>query len=181
MTDLKQICDRIRYLGSQEETPDARAEVEAAFALKWEGAQAVAARVLGHWGGRRSVELIKEWLLNYYHRQRRGGSIEKVAVDALLECFDIQDNSWILDIYFDEPRKNYFHSMISALHLDAATEARIVAETEHPEPNHRYAALIAIWGTRFLDAYYLFDAFKNDPDQSVRLLAEFYSNHIGGR
>ena len=91
------------------------------FAVKWEGVQVVAARVLGKWGGRSSVELLRQWLMDYYARKSRNMGVERVACEALLACYEPQDVAWILDLYFNNPKKLYSYMLPLTLPIDLST------------------------------------------------------------
>lgn len=59
MSDLQVLCNELKALATQRETPELRQKAEEALNSKWTGVQVCAARVLAKWAGRRSVELLK--------------------------------------------------------------------------------------------------------------------------
>jgi hypothetical protein len=93
--------DRLRRLARTREKPETRREVEEALSSKWEGVRANAARVLGIWGGRRSVEALRA-ALDSSMDLRAGWALRSVLVRALCSCADpVEDAAWMLDCYFD--------------------------------------------------------------------------------
>src|SRR5262249_23113548 len=66
----KHAGEYLRSLGQRPPTPEARAEVESYLTSKWQGLQAIAAEVLGTWGGRESARLLRELLVRSYQEKR---------------------------------------------------------------------------------------------------------------
>ncbi len=176
MPDLKEISDRLKYLGSQPETPEARAEVEAAFAMKWEGIHAVAEHVLGKWGGRRSVDMLSQLLQN--HRENsKGFGVQHAAVHALMECYEPQDIPWILDIYYSGYEHYYLGQLTRTLRFPEV-QSRIIEETRNATPMRRKAALEAIYLLRFPNACEIFGQMVSDSDKEISQLANRYFNQL---
>lgn len=134
--------------------------------MKWEGVQVVAARVLGKWGGRRSVELLRNWLIGYYDRKSRNMGVERVASEALLACYEAQDVAWILDLYFSKPKKLYSYSLPLTLPIELVQD-RILAESKHPEVAHRRAALEAIIRKDFPNRCNVLKQLTSDPNKTL--------------
>jgi hypothetical protein len=107
---IAELSDRLDRLARTRENPETRREVEAALSSKWEGVRANAAKVLGIWGGRRSVDVLREALESSMEK-RAGWALRTVLVRALCQCTDpVEDAPWMLDCYFNAS----FHSLSRA-------------------------------------------------------------------
>lgn len=103
---MREQCKRLEVLSRARERPEMRREVEEALRSKWEGVRASAAKVLGTWGGRRSVEALRK-ALEDCRDKHAGWALRGVLVRALCKCADPDDAPWMIDFYFDAA----FHSM----------------------------------------------------------------------
>lgn len=172
MADLKQVAARLRDLGEQPVTPDARREVEQALQSKWEGIQAVAARTLARWGGRESVDALRGWLLHGYEKQR-GWAIRGVAIEALTACYERQDIPWILDLFFASrsilTRYELLWPMMVSLPASAVSQ-RLRVESQSLERDRRAAAMLVIGSLReaLPGRHELLQELANDEDARIR-------------
>jgi hypothetical protein len=169
MADLREITYRLRRIGQKRPSPEARAEVAAALSNKWEGVQAVAAQVLGGWGDRESVELLRRFLVRCIDR-KFGWSIRGVAVRALRPVVTEEDVDWILDLYFSP--NGYFPKhellwLVTAL-PPKATRPRLVAGLRDKRWYIRRAAVNAIGNVDYPDRQQLILQLSKDPDSDVR-------------
>jgi hypothetical protein len=97
---MAELSKRLDRLARTRERPDTRREVEDALHSKWEGVRASAAKVLGVWGGRRSVDALRVALESSMEKCA-GWALRGVLVRALCDCADpVEDASWMLDCYF---------------------------------------------------------------------------------
>lgn len=95
-----ELSDRLERFARTRENPETRREVERALRSKWEGARANAAKVLGIWGGRRSVDALREALESSLEKPV-GWAFRSVLVKALCACADPADDApWMLECYF---------------------------------------------------------------------------------
>ena len=73
---------RLRELATSPPTPEARVDIVAALASKFEGIQAVAAEVLGRWGDPDSKAALKAWFLETMRRPN-GWAVRSVGTREL--------------------------------------------------------------------------------------------------
>jgi HEAT repeat protein len=171
-SDLKQTTDRLKEFGSRSATPEAREEIMAALESKWEGVQAVAAKVLAIWGGRESVAALRAWLIQCQQR-KYGWAVRGVAVKALSECVDECDVDWILDMYFSvsgvAAKHELLHPLVVNLPPEAARE-RLMLECKSTDRDNRQAAMKAIANMRngFRNREAILEQFTQDPDPQIR-------------
>ena len=177
MDDLQAYAAHLRALGEQPPTAERRAEVIAALAHKREGIQSVAAQVLGTWGGRESVETLRNWFPELRSRAN-GWAVRGVVIRQLAQLVEAQDVGWVLDLYFRLEGALEKHEFLPlVLVLDpAAARARLVAGLRDSEATNRQAAVKAIGNMAFPDRRQLLSPLMDDPDravqQSARLLAQ---------
>lgn len=143
-TDFKNLCARLEGLAHSRPDEERRREVEDALHSKWEGVQVWAGRVLAAWGGRRSIEALRGWLESARPKEA-GWAVRGEAIRALCQCYEPEDVSWLLDLYFetsDRLLRHEFLPVITAL-PEAAVRKRINLEAKSPSPSRREAATIA--------------------------------------
>ena len=171
-SDLKQITNRLKELGSKPETPEARKEVMESLESKWEGIQAVAAKVLAIWGGRESVDALRAWLIQC-HQRKYGWAVRRVAVKALSQCVDESDVDWILEMYFSVSGVHAKHELLYPLIVNLSSEAtykRLILESKSKDRDNRQAAMKAIANMRngFHNRETVLAQFTRDPDPQIR-------------
>jgi HEAT repeat protein len=171
-SDLKQITNRLKDFGSRTATPEARKEIMTALESKWEGVQAVAAKVLAIWGGRESVDALRAWLIQCQQR-KNGWAVRSVAVKALSECIDECDVDWILDMYFSVSGVLAKHELLYPLVVNLPPKAarkRLMLECKSTDRDNRQAAMKAIANMRnkFRNREAILEQFTQDPDPQIR-------------
>lgn len=98
MSDLEPIQSRLRSFANSKPNAVRRALVEEGLNSKFEGTQALALKVLGAWGDRKSVNRLKEFLETAFDR-KHGWGIRGVAIDALQNCLTDRDVEWVLGLF----------------------------------------------------------------------------------
>ena len=169
MDDLKAHAVHLRSLGELPPSPERRAEVADALHHKREGIQSVAAQVLGRWGGRESLDVIRAWLMECFGR-KNGWSVRGVAVEQLVTLVEPCDAGWVLELYLaprDWPTMRELLPLVEALPPDAV-RAGLVARLRDPEWLNRMAAVTAIAVIGFPDARQLIAPLIDDPHRDVR-------------
>lgn len=176
---LKQTADHLRSLGERPPTPEARQEIEGYLSSKWEGLQAVAAQVLGAWGGPQSVRALRGLLLHTYEK-KYAWAIRGVAVRTLAECVDERDAEWVLDLYFSIKGvlpKHELLPLVTALPVSAVRQ-RLQREACSADRDNRQAAMKAIATMRFPDKVDLLKRMAGDPDSEIRSAVEYWLEHL---
>lgn len=174
MADLRAISENLRALTGRRPTPAQRAEVIAALSSKWEGVQATAAQVLASWGGRDSVEQLREFLTGCFSREA-GWAIRGVVVRALRPIVTEEDVGWVLDLYFSLEGWLPKHELLWLVMglPPAAARDRLVAALRDPRWDNRHAAVKAIGNMNYPDRHQLIRPLHTDPDKDVRATARF--------
>ena len=177
MDDLKAYAVHLRSLGELSPSPERRAEVAEALHHKWDGIQSVAAQVLGQWGGRESLAVIRAWLTDSFTR-RYGWSVRGVAVTQLVRLVEPRDADWVLELYFGRESSLAKHELLPlVLALQpAAARAGLVSRLRDANWVNRQAAVKAIGNMAFPDRRQLLTPLIDDPhrevQRSARLLAQ---------
>ena len=96
--DLHAICEELRQIGLNPETPAARAKLEKALSSKWDGVQVAAAKALSRWGDQRSVRSLKELLSLVASKPNRNSTTHGV-VKALYPHIKSSDLDWVIDVF----------------------------------------------------------------------------------
>ncbi len=170
---LDAAVSRLREIGRQRPTPERRAEVRNALSDRREGVQAVAAQVLGAWGGRETVENLRAWLQQLDQRHPSYSGPRNVAIRELARCINAADADWALDLYFGQDTLVATHEYLP---LGSATEPekarrRIKLELRNQDPIKRHAALKLIRWMQLPDGADLAQPLLDDPDHTTRRLA----------
>ena len=176
MDDLSALAARLWSLAEQAPTPALRDEVIAGLRHKREGIQSIAAQVLGTWGGRESVETLRQWLLDCQEREF-GWAVRGVAIRQLATLVEAQDADWILDLYFTVPgwiAKHELFPLVRVLSPEVARE-RLVGALRDADWVNRQAAVKAIGNMAFPDRRRLLLPLIFDPDPNVQKSARFLS------
>lgn len=163
-----EVVRRLRVLGAGVATPEAMAEVTKALLHKREGVQSVAAQVLGTWGGRESVTLLRSWLLDCMTRPN-GWAVQGVAVRQLAHNVGPEDVDWVMDLCFSVVgplKKHLLLPLVMALPPEAA-RVRLTAGLSSPEWADRQAAVKAIGNMKYDDRLDLLKPLTVDPDPRV--------------
>ena len=151
----------------------------AALDSKWEGIQAAGLKVLGAWGGRPSIDLLKTFLQDAFQREA-GRSIRGVAIRNLAPLLDSRDADWVLQLYFSRPTVTTKHEILPlVLRLPtAAARRRLVAGLRSQDWMNRRAAAVAIGNMPYADRHELIRPLCDDPNDSVRKSACLLSDRI---
>ena len=139
-----ELCSRLERLAVKRPTQQARRDVEAALTHKWEGVQVHAGRVLASWGGRRSIDALRQWLVSSMGKEG-DSALRAEAVKALCRCFEPRDATWMLDLYFEARGIFIRHQLlpfVTAVPRDQA-ERRIAIERDSTSETRRAAATVA--------------------------------------
>lgn len=174
MDDLKAQVVHLRSLGTLPPTPERRAEVVRALHHKREGIQSVAIQVLGRWGGRESVTVLREWLMSSLARER-GWSIRGVAIRELARLVEPGDTQWVLDLYFgvqDRLVKHELFFLAKALDPESA-RTELVARLRDSDWVNRQAAVKAIGNMAYPDRHRLLTPLIEDPHKEVQKSARY--------
>jgi HEAT repeat protein len=142
---------------------------------KFEGVQEVAAHVLGLWGGRESVEALRQWLTKCLAREA-GWAARSVAIKNLAGLVEAEDIDWVLDTYFGVKGQLLKHALLPlvvGLPVELARD-RLLAGLRDPEWENRQAVIKAIGNMEFADRRVLLSALKNDPHPQVRKSAKLF-------
>jgi HEAT repeat protein len=169
---LNELVTSLRALGTQKATPQRRAVVREALGHKSEGAQSVAAQVLGLWGGRESVADLREWLGQLDRHEPFIGP-RGVALEALARCVGPEDVDWMLELYFGQDSVLATHEYLRlACAVDPTlARPRIVAELSHDSAIRRHAAVKLISWLRYTDTADLVRPLLADEDEFTRAAA----------
>jgi len=150
----------LRSLLASTPSDERRARVLAGLQSKYEGAQSVATQVLGVWGDRESVEMLRQRLVSLLARSD-AFALRGVTVAALARWIAPVDTNWVLDLYFSRPdwyAKYELFELASA--VDAATgRSRVLTELRGPDPLNREAAARVIGRVRYSDWRELIDEY----------------------
>jgi hypothetical protein len=132
--------------------PDSRALVEEALASKFEGVQALGARVLGTWRDDASLTRLRHWFDSLIPKPR-GWAIRCVAIQELAKSLGSDDVGWVLDLYFGITDGLLQHELRAlAAHLPPLDlRTRLLAESRSEEASVRRAALYLLVRARFAD------------------------------
>jgi HEAT repeat protein len=174
MDDLKAQAVHLRSLGELPPTPERRAEVVLARHHKREGIQSVAAQVLGHWGGRESVSVLRDWLVDSFARES-GWSVRGVAIRQLASLVESSDAQWVLELYFGVPNRLLKHELfflVKALPPESA-RVELVARLRDPDWVNRQAAVKAIGNMAFSDRRRLLTPLIDDSHEQVQKSARY--------
>lgn len=139
-TLLSELTARLRALGETAETPEARAEVEAALASKWWSLRTVAIATIGGWGGKAN----KAWLteraleadLEYGPRRSTArmtwhwrNAAAEAAAKALVPHLGPEDADWLLDRWFsDRPLASTLNGYVQSRMHSGPIEKRVAEE-----------------------------------------------------
>jgi HEAT repeat protein len=170
--DIDDLAERLRAMRVRSENATRRDEVLEAVHSKHEGIQSLALQVLGIWGGKSSVKVLREFLIGAVER-KHGWSIRGVAVNALAPWIVASDAKWLLDLYFALPgvvAKHEVLPLVRRLPIEAA-RAVLVARLRDSDAVNRQAAVKAIGGMPFPDRADLLRPLCVDPDKDVRASA----------
>lgn len=176
MSDLQILCDELNALATQSETPMLRQKAEEAFNSRWTGVQVCAARVLAKWGGRRSVELLKPWVVKWILRE--DSAMWQIACNILAECIERQDSDWVLNTYltigYESVGRYALWRCIAKIRF-AVVEERLVRESTS---NNRIRRLATFWFLVGLKKPQtvrdLMKNFLDDPDPEILQETKWY-------
>jgi HEAT repeat protein len=145
---------------------------EAALSSKWEGVQSVALQVLGGWGGKNAIDIIRGFLDDAFAREH-GWAIRNVAVKELAKLVGSDDVDWVLNLYFWRPGVLEKHELLPVvLSLPPAkAKAGLVRELASSDPTIRQAAVKAIGNMPFKDRKALLTPLHKDENTEVRASA----------
>jgi HEAT repeat protein len=169
MDELQAEADTLNKLGQLKPTPERLAQVKSALSSKWEGTQSIALRVLGRWGGRGAVGIIRDYLEAALAREH-GWGIRGVAVQLLADLVGPQDVDWVLDLYFCRPTLLGKHELLPLVVRLPSEQAkpRLVKELASDDPLNRQAAVKAIGNMPFEGRSDLLKPLRSDRDKRVR-------------
>jgi len=102
--DLRVICEELRQIGMQEESPVGGEKLNEALLSKWDGVRVSAAKALARWGDARSVRDLKELLTDVAADPRRVSMTGAVA-SLLTPHLQHQDLDWAIDLFVDRSRR----------------------------------------------------------------------------
>ena len=176
---LTHMAEYLRSLGERPPTPELRLEVEGYLSNKWEGIQAVAAQVLGAWGGPESVHVLREFLSRTYNK-KYSWSIRGVTVDALAKSVDERDVEWVLDLYFgieDTIAKHELLPLVSALPVSKVHQ-RIQQEALGADRDNRQASMKVITRMPFPDKIDLLKQMAGDPDAQIQSVVHNWTERL---
>src|SRR5690348_16552053 len=97
-SDLCVICEELRQIGLQNETPAGRKMVNESLSSKWDGVRVAAAKALSQWGDARSVSNLKELLVEVATAPRRSSTTSAV-VKALRPHLQFSDLDWAIELF----------------------------------------------------------------------------------
>ena len=169
----------MRELKGQLPSKDNYAEAEAALESKWEGIRSLAAQVLGLWGGRHAVDVLKRALL----AAPPGSSLRRVAMTELGRCVGPEDTGWILDLYFDGPLtgldQHYVRRELLSKQAGPRLRDRVRREASSEHAGHRLAAAYALVfaATPVPGAKEVLHGLSDDPVRDVSRVAQLLSHH----
>jgi hypothetical protein len=139
---MQELVRALKEDGRGGPTPEARERARAALDSKYEGVQSVAAQVLGAWGDRESVAMLRRWYQGMFEAGRRRMTLMGVGSRCLAQCIDATDAGWILDLYFSQSAQlqhEVLH-LARALTVGSARE-RLMIEASGPDVHRRKAAV----------------------------------------
>lgn len=176
MDELQRQVSHLRSLGEQPATTESRAVVLAALENKWEGVQAVALDVLGHWSEPEDIAALRTFLRAAFDR-KYGWAVRSVAARNLLPQLTAADAAWVLDLYFGQKDAVSKHELVKLVIglPPAAARARLVAELRSPDRLNRQAAVKAIGNMSYPDRRQLIWPLRDDPDSFVAKTARHLS------
>jgi hypothetical protein len=176
--DLQVLCNELKAMATQPETPELREKAESELNSKWTGVQVCAARVLAAWGGRRSVELLKAWVEKWYFDDYKTYyAMQHTSSDILAECIELQDADWALEIYlalYPTVGRWALWAVLHKIPFDAVQE-RLVQESASDDRIRRLATLwvlIGLWNREAVRK--LMEKFLKDPDPEIQRDATSY-------
>ncbi len=98
--DTTKACERLKKLGKRPASGDSRREVIRYLESSKQSVQYTAAQTLAAWGGRKSVDPLRYWLLLMLLTSR-GRTMQGKAADLLARCVDSTDEGWVIGLFFD--------------------------------------------------------------------------------
>ena len=143
-SDLDRACRRLDELAALPATAPSRQEVLEALGSKWEGVQVHAGRALAAWGGRESIDRLREWLDRSLDKAA-GRSVRGEAVRCLRRACDSSDAPWLLDYFFSAAspaERHEFFPFFDLTPLNVLRE-RIAVESQSSQQSRRDAARVA--------------------------------------
>jgi hypothetical protein len=169
--DLREESRRLRDLATAPPTPEVRSDVMQSLHSKWEGIQAVAAKVLGAWGDPQSKAGLRQWFLEAIDRPL-GWSVRSVAARELARLMTADDTEWVLDLYFGTNDAVLHHPLLrlaASLPAVPAKEA-VIAKARTGNASERLAALeILVWSS-WGQPRDLLRPFARDPDPVIQIM-----------
>lgn len=143
---LRRLAQRLKWLATQKETPERRAEIDIALALPWWGLRGLAIAALGAWGGPAN----RAWLTERARRPvpLRSPKAERWAAAETLACrravaphCDAADADWLLDLWFaDYPDDRGIDGPLARL-PEPIMRARLQRELASPQVRRVKAAI----------------------------------------
>jgi hypothetical protein len=112
--DLKLHCEHIATLGTKQPSASARRELDEALYSKWEGVQVTAARALAAWGDEASLTAVRDLLAVLSTRPACWSAVGAIA-RALAPHVSVDDMEWILELFFEQCRKDNRFAMMPLL------------------------------------------------------------------
>jgi hypothetical protein len=149
-----------------------------AMRSRYEGIRAVAAEVLGCWGGDDSVTELKALLLATYSKTR-SQALRGAVTKALSVCVRQQDAPWVLDLLFSVKgptrKRELVWPLVASLPVEAA-RGRLIDELSSTDRWNRQAAVMAIAAIKgdFPDRRQLLERALIDPSTFVRISAHSF-------
>jgi len=173
MNGLQGEAEKLRRLGNLKPNPERMTLVKEALSSKWESVQSIALQVLGQWGGKEAIQMLRRFLQDALAREH-GWSIRGVVVHALAKIVGADDVDWVLDLYFSRPGVLGKHELLPlVLRLPVArAKARLIRELSSDDPIIRQAAVKAIGNMPFEDKRALLTPLQLDEDKEVRASAK---------
>ncbi|MEQ9661051.1 MAG: hypothetical protein RLN87_00700 [Parasphingopyxis sp.] len=94
MDELQSRAEDLKRLAGRKPTDKRYDIIQGALQSKWEGDQSLAIQVLGQWGGRRSIDILRRFLETSYEKPM-SWAVRKVSVRALANTIEQEDAEWI--------------------------------------------------------------------------------------
>lgn len=173
MDRLQEEAEKLRRLGYSKPNCTGMSIVREAMSSKWEGIQSIALQVLGQWGGKEAIEMLRSFLVNAYAREY-GWTIRGVAVRSLAKIVGSDDVDWVLALYFSLPGWLAKHELLPVV-LQLPPErarTRLTSEPLNIDPVNRQAAAKAIGNMPFEDRIKLLKPLCEDESEEVRATAK---------